>query len=63
VILGTKTAAILIRVIMQASADIFIMDWEKPMQQFMADGRSSKSGPPGTIAWRSILVANEINEL
>jgi hypothetical protein len=34
VILGTKTAAIFIRVLMQASADIFIMDWEKPKQQF-----------------------------
>lgn len=49
--------------LIQVNADIFIMDWEKPKQQFMADGRSSKSGPPGTIAWRSILIANEVNEL
>ena len=49
------------KIMMQANADIFIIDWERPKAAVTADGKSS--GVPDTIAWRSILVANELNEL
>ena len=62
VILATKTIAVFMKIVIQSKADIFIMDWEKPKQGMSADGRS-KSGIAGTVAWRSIFVANEINEL
>jgi len=60
IILATKTAAIILKVIIQSRVDVFIMDWEAEKKGLKADG---SRGENSQIAWRSIFVANEVNEL
>jgi hypothetical protein len=61
VILILQTLACITKVLIQVNADIFVMDWEKPKNQYFADGRAK--GYQGTVCWRSLFVANELNEL
>ncbi len=60
-ILAFKTLAVLMKILMQANTDILLIDWERPKSDIGADGK--KVGQADTIAWRSILIANELNEL
>ena len=67
-----KTLSVVIRIVEQSRADIFIMDWEslakggksipkkKEKESEFLDVYGEDSGP---IAWRSIFIANELNEL
>ena len=43
------------------SIDVFFLDWEKPRRVLAKGGAREESGP--VSAWRSLLVANEWNEL
>ena len=70
--LVTKTLAVILKIIEQSRADIFIMDWEalatggsaipkrKENKGEFLDVYGEDDGP---IAWRSIFIANELNEL
>jgi hypothetical protein len=52
--------SVLMKVLMQTNTDIVIMDWEK----HEASGIQLGSTPQqGSVAWRTMLVANEINEI
>lgn len=55
--LAFRTAAVLFRIVQQSSADIYLMDWEKPRRIAIEDKDES------VIAWRSHFIANEFNEL
>ncbi|EQC37668.1 hypothetical protein, variant [Saprolegnia diclina VS20] len=50
-----KTIALLCTVYVQASVEMFFLDWEKP--------RGTPESPSPVSIWRTILVANEWNEL
>lgn len=56
-ILACKTLAVILKIVEQTSADIFIMDWEK--ERYVATEDKEKS----VIAWRSTFITNELNEL
>ena len=56
-ILGCKTIAVILKIVEQSSADIFIMDWEKERKIAQEDDT------PSVVAWRSTFIANELNEL
>lgn len=43
------------------SVDIFFLDWEKPRRVLAKGGGREEPGP--VSAWRTLLVANEWNEL
>lgn len=43
------------------SVDIFFLDWEKPRRILAKGGGREEPGP--ISAWRTLLVANEWNEL
>lgn len=45
------------RIIDQTSADIFLMDWEKPKKVSNEDTEDS------VVAWRFTFIGNELNEL
>ena len=64
--------AVVLRVIEQCSFDIFLIDWEKPsieenetISQNQEDDEAKEYSikKPRVVAWRSIFVANEFNEL
>lgn len=55
--LATKTVAMLMRVVEQSRADIFLMDWEVPRKVSNEDTEDS------VVAWRFTFMANEIDEL
>ena len=70
--LTMKTIAIVLRIIEQSGADVFIMDWEtlagagnarKEKKRGSVDDEDVYGVDSGPIAWRSIFVANELNEL
>ena len=74
VTLSLKTLAVLLKIIEQSRADIFIMDWENysAIQRDQQQNPADKENPVdidmtgedhGPVAWRSIFVANELNEL
>lgn len=52
-----RTGAVLFRIVQQSSADIYLIDWEKPRHIAIEDKEES------VIAWRSHFIANEFNEL
>ena len=69
--LALKTIAVILQIIEQSRADVFIMDWET-LTGAGNDNRKKQSNSEefdvygedsGPIAWRSIFVANELNEL
>ena len=68
----TKTLAIILKILEQSRADIFIMDWESLASSKRPGRRDNEIDPDfidvygedtGAVAWRSIFVANEFNEL
>lgn len=70
--LVTKTLAIILKILEQSRADIFIMDWENLATNKSLGRRDNEQEPDfidvygedsGAVAWRSIFVANEFNEL
>ena len=70
--LVTKTLAIILKILEQSRADVFIMDWEGLATNKGLERRDNEQDPDfidvygddtGTVAWRSIFVANEFNEL
>ena len=67
-----KTIAVVLRIVEQSRADVFIMDWETLTGAGKARRERRRGAPDdedvygednGPIAWRSIFVANELNEL
>jgi hypothetical protein len=56
-ILVCANLTVLLKIIEQIQTDIFLMDWEKPTNVSSQDIISK------TIAWRSIMVANALNDL
>ena len=69
-----KLVALLHMIVMQCSADIFLVDWERPKGQPPlpqpaaggADGdtaSSSKKQKSSVSIWRTYFVANEWNEI
>ena len=73
--LATKTLAVVLKIYEQSNADVFVMDWESEAGGGAADREAdnARQDEPegdigyghdsGAIAWRSIFVANEFNEL
>lgn len=55
--LATKTIAMIMRIIDQSNADIFLMDWEVPRKVSNEDTEES------VVAWRFTFMANELDEL
>lgn len=62
IILALKTIAVIMKILIQSNVDIFVIDWERPKSNTGADGKKTK-GPPDTVAWRSLFIGNELNEL
>ena len=69
-----KSIAVVMKIVHQSRADIFIMDWENysAIQRDQQQNPADKENPVdidmtgedhGPVAWRSIFVANELNEL
>ena len=57
VLLVFKTVYILFAVIKQSTADVILIDWEPEKKVQRTDDDKS------VVAWRSIFIANEFNEL
>jgi len=55
--LASKTVAMLMRIVEQSRADIFLMDWEIPRKVSNEDTEDS------VVAWRFTFMANELDEL
>lgn len=59
-----KTVSVLYKIFEQANADVFIMDWEEPKQGMQDKERKNNDEDDNQpIAWRSIFIANELNEI
>ena len=56
-----KTIQIVHMIIMQCTADIFLIDWERP-KGLISSGDAKKKEAPVSI-WRTYFVANEWNEI
>ena len=68
-VIVTKTISVLFKIYNQATADIFILDWEEsrlpdynPLQAHGLRVQHDKEST-APIFWRSCFVANELNEL
>lgn len=57
VTLSTKTFAVLFKVCDQGTADIILIDWERPHKLSVEDHEES------IVAWRTNFIANEVNEV
>jgi len=65
--------SVILCIVDQCSFDIFLIDWEKPSieeNETLAqnpndpdEGRELSIKKPRVVAWRSIFVANEFNEV
>lgn len=67
-----QLVAVILRIIDQCNFDIFLIDWEKPSieenetithNQDEEESKEYSIKKPRVVAWRSIFVANEFNEL
>lgn len=56
-----ETSLFLHACVLCCSVDIFFLDWEKPRRVLAKGGGREEPGP--VSAWRTLLVANEWNEL
>jgi hypothetical protein len=63
---------VILCIIDQCSFDIFLIDWEKPSieenevithNQDSEEAKEYSIKKPRVVAWRSIFVANEFNEI
>ena len=73
--LAAKTLAVVLKILEQSAADVFIMDWESlatgggaardlgEQPQKEGDDLEVHGEDAGPQAWRSIFIANELNEL
>jgi meckelin len=55
---AAKGAVVIYRLVEQCNADIFIIDWERSKGQLLREEKNAS-----VSMWRSIFVANELNEL
>ncbi len=55
--LSTKTFSVLFKVCDQGTADIILIDWERPHKI------SSEDNEESIVAWRTNFIANEVNEV
>ena len=55
--LSTKTFSVLFKVCDQGTADIILIDWERPHKISIEDNEES------IVAWRTNFIANEVNEV
>ncbi|XP_064610907.1 meckelin-like [Liolophura sinensis] len=58
-----KTLHVVYLLFMQCTADIFLIDWERPRAHITGDTDKKKSSQVPVSIWRTYFVANEWNEL